>query len=795
MESLRKWWRATWRESAIIYILISIALAVTIYSLQDSVSHEIALNMEQAQLRKLSFSLGSTIIRLSKEARSYVQNLDEKHLIRYWHVLRADKTRDKLIEAIKKIQPSAKELEKIEEARLRSNALIRIETRAMRLAYESLRLPESMIPPEVTEFNLSGEEMEYSAADQRMFAQHLLFVPAYQAEVESATEPLIRFQKMVSRRIKREMEAAQERTALVILVLITLAVLIPILLTFDIAKRRRAEETLLRQSRIAELGARVGAALTQSETLQGMLQQCAEAMVHHLDVAFARIWTLNEKENVLELQSSAGMYTHIDGAHSRVPVGSYKIGLIAQERKPHLTNKVIGDPRVHDQAWAKREGMVSFAGYPLIVENRLVGVMAMFSREKLPSFTLEALASVANEIAIGIQRKHSEEALKKSEELGRSIIRTANDAFIAINAEGIIIDWNPQAEIIFGWKRHEVLGRVMGETIIPPGDREAHRKGLEYFLETGEGPILNRRIELTGLHRDGRTFPVELTVWPIRMGETYQFNAFVHDITERKQAEQKLKETNEEMLRHQERLMLALAELKQAHIDLGVAQSRLIQSEKLAMMGKLAGIISHEFRNELGVMRNAAYFLKMKLADADEKVKQHLGILEERIQDTDHIIENIMTFAKTQQPELKSTDLGRLVLATIEKIKAPGNIRIQTEIEKNLPLIQADEIQLDRVFINILLNAVQAMGEKEGWIKVQVSGFKNFVQISFEDNGPGVREEDKERMFEPLFSTKARGAGLGLATAKLLVEGHGGTIDIESKLGKGTQVIVQLPVR
>ena len=107
-------------------------------------------------------------------------------------------------------------------------------------------------------------------------------------------------------------------------------------------------------------------------------------MVEHLGAAFARIWTLNREEEMLELQASAGMYTHIDGPHSRVPVGSFKIGKIAQERAPHITNDVQTDPRVSDKEWAKREGMVAFAGYPLLLDDRLLGVMAMFSREELP---------------------------------------------------------------------------------------------------------------------------------------------------------------------------------------------------------------------------------------------------------------------------------------------------------------------------------------------------------------------------------------------------------------------------
>ena len=181
-------------------------------------------------------------------------------------------------------------------------------------------------------------------------------------------------------------------------------------------ERRRAQTALLERARLAELTSDVGIALTQGTDLRAMLQLCAEALVRHLDVAFARIWTLDDAGRVLELQASAGMYTHIDGAHSRVPLGQYKIGAIAQERRPHLTNQVVDDPQVHDQAWARREGMVAFAGYPLVVHERALGVMAMFARHPLSEFVPKALASVASAVAVGIERKRSEEALRQSEE-------------------------------------------------------------------------------------------------------------------------------------------------------------------------------------------------------------------------------------------------------------------------------------------------------------------------------------------------------------------------------------------
>lgn len=168
------------------------------------------------------------------------------------------------------------------------------------------------------------------------------------------------------------------------------------------------ETALAERERLAGLTADVAVALTRASDLRSMLQSCAESLVECLDAAFARVWTLNTAENLLELQASAGLYTHLDGSHSRVPVGNLKIGRIAQERLPHLTNAVLGDPRVTEQEWARREGMVAFAGYPLVVEDRLVGVMAIFARQPLTQTMLDGLATAAQSMALGIEHKRAE---------------------------------------------------------------------------------------------------------------------------------------------------------------------------------------------------------------------------------------------------------------------------------------------------------------------------------------------------------------------------------------------------
>ncbi|MCC5609871.1 PAS domain-containing protein [Nostoc sp. CHAB 5834] len=207
---------------------------------------------------------------------------------------------------------------------------------------------------------------------------------------------------------------------------------------YDTTDRKLAEVALAERARLAHFRADVDAALTQSDSLQNMMRRCTDALVEHLDAAFARIWTLNKKDNVLELQVSSGMYTHINGPHKCVPVGQFKIGLIAEEGKPHLTNSVQTDPRVGNKEWAKQEGMVAFAGYPLIVEDETVGVIAMFARQTVTESTFTALEFAAQEIAIGIKRKQAEVALRESVQREALLNRLSNQIRASLDLNYIV---------------------------------------------------------------------------------------------------------------------------------------------------------------------------------------------------------------------------------------------------------------------------------------------------------------------------------------------------------------------
>jgi signal transduction histidine kinase/CheY-like chemotaxis protein/HPt (histidine-containing phosphotransfer) domain-containing protein len=198
---------------------------------------------------------------------------------------------------------------------------------------------------------------------------------------------------------------------------------------------RAAEEEAAERAHMAEMGRDVGIALSQGNTLREILQPCAEALVRHLNVSFARIWTLDPKEDILVLQASAGRYTHLNGPHSRVPIGQFKIGLIAQERQPHLTNDVPHDPRISDPEWARREGMIAFAGYPLLIEDRLMGVLAMFARMTLSPAVLHVLRSVADGIALGIERKRQEAELRRAKEAAESASRAKSEFLANVSHE------------------------------------------------------------------------------------------------------------------------------------------------------------------------------------------------------------------------------------------------------------------------------------------------------------------------------------------------------------------------
>jgi PAS domain S-box-containing protein len=309
----------------------------------------------------------------------------------------------------------------------------------------------------------------------------------------------------------------------------------------DITERKRAEAVMAERHRLTTLLAEVGVALTGAETLRQGLQRCAEILVRDIDAAFARVWTVNEKDNVLELQASAGMYTHLDGGHARVPIGKFKIGRIAESGEPHLTNTVLEDSWVGDPEWARREGMVAFAGYPLKVEERVLGVEAAFACQPMTTAVLQAFASVAHNIAQFIERKRAEQALREVGEKYRALVETTGTGYVIIDTEGRVIDANPEYVRLSG---HAALDEILGCRVTEwtaPHDLARNAQAVRQCAERG----FIRNLEVEYVCGDGKSTPIEVNATVVPAAGGVRILSLCRDITDRKRAEQALRESEE----------------------------------------------------------------------------------------------------------------------------------------------------------------------------------------------------------------------------------------------------------
>src|SRR5215204_5871995 len=345
---------------------------------------------------------------------------------------------------------------------------------------------------------------------------------------------------------------------------------------------------------MSTLNAEVAVALNAVTDLQPMLQHCCELAARHLDVAFVRIWTLNAAEQTLELQASAGCYTHLDGPHSRVKVGQFKIGMIALEKKPMLTNGVQSDPRIGDKAWAVREGMVAFAGYPLLIEDRVLGVLAMFARNPLCDDVLKTLGSIADSIALGIERKRAQIALVESEaRFGAAfqaspifigILRVSDGKFVLAN--DALVNW-------LGCPRDEALGQScadlgMWENL---SDRAAVWEEL-----AAVGRI--RQKECRWRNCGGELFTILLSAETITLDHAPHVLLLALDISQRKQAE------------------------------VEILKSLAREKELSQLKSNFVSMVSHEFRTPLGIIQSSAELLRdfYQKMQADERDEQLVSI-------------------------------------------------------------------------------------------------------------------------------------------------------------------------
>lgn len=218
------------------------------------------------------------------------------------------------------------------------------------------------------------------------------------------------------------------------------------------------------------------------------------------------------------------------------------------------------------------------------------------------------------------------------------------------------------------------------------------------------------------------------------------------------------------------------------------------RQEKLTLLGQLAGGIGHELRNPLGAMKNASYFLNLVIDNPEPEVKETLNVLETEIKNCEMIINSLLGFARPKPPMFQKVNINEIVQNILSHITIPENIEVIEKYNDKIPIILGDLHQLNHTFRNIIINAIQAMTEGGSLIIETKIPNSSIISISIKDTGIGIKKEHMKELFEPLFTTKAKGIGLGLAISRLMINNHNGKIDVQSELKKGTTFTIKLPI-
>jgi two-component system sensor kinase FixL len=399
--------------------------------------------------------------------------------------------------------------------------------------------------------------------------------------------------------------------------------------------------------------------------------------------------------------------------------------------------KIIGIGR--DVQGLRRDGSL----FPLHLS---VGEMAVEGDRKFVGILHDLTARVA-----------LEEQLRASEARWRAVIESAVDGIVVIDAQGRIEAFNPAAERLFGYTEADVIGRNV-KMLMPLPYHEEHDGYLARYRQTREARIIGIGREVTGVRADGTTFPVHLSVGEMVLGEGRKFTGILHDLSARVRMEERLRE-----------------------------------QAALARLGEMAAVIAHEVKNPLAGIRGAVQVIGARLAPGSREAGI-VGEIVSRIDTLNGLIQDLLLFARPPQPNPAPVEISPIISATTDLLTSdPALVDITVDIEGSAPPIIGDPELLKIVFLNLLVNGAHAMGGR-GRLRVSVASSNSACEVAFSDAGPGIPADIREKIFTPFFTTKSRGTGLGLPTARRLVEAHRGTIRIECPASGGTMVTVRLPL-
>ncbi|HKX12321.1 MAG TPA: PAS domain S-box protein [bacterium] len=526
----------------------------------------------------------------------------------------------------------------------------------------------------------------------------------------------------------------------------------------DVSARRQAEEELRAARDLLEL--RVAERTAELSRINEELRRSEKQYRNLVETSHDLIWSVDAEGRWTFLSRDATR--RIYGYEAEEMLGR----VFTEFEKPEQAVRDLevfakvkaGQPYFHyETEHLKKDGTPVYLSFNAIV--------ARDSQGKVIGTT-----GTANDVTA---RRLAEEKLRESEERIRTIIDHAMDAIVVLDSQGKITYWNPQAERCFGWSALEAMGRSASELIMPPEHRDIYEKLMQRFLKTGHEAMMNRRVETTARHSDGHEFPVEISVSPLRWGGEHVFSAFVRDITERKQAEEAIRQKTEELARSNKELQ------------------------------DFAYVASHDLQEPLHKIIAFGDRLRDHSADTlSEKAHDSLDRIQRAALRMRQLIDDLLLYARvtTRAKPFQEVDLSlviREVLSVLEWRIAESKARIEVG---ELPVIEADRSQMLQLFQNLMSNALKFAKPGEA-PEVRIhgqTGADGQAEIWIEDRGIGFEEKFAELIFKPFQRLHGRneyeGTGMGLAICQKIVARHGGSIEVNSRLGEKTVFKVKLPV-
>jgi two-component system sensor kinase FixL len=348
--------------------------------------------------------------------------------------------------------------------------------------------------------------------------------------------------------------------------------------------------------------------------------------------------------------------------------------------------------------------------------------------------------------------------LKGSEKKFKAILDTATSAILSIDEAHQIILFNNAAKRIFGYSRDEVIGKDLSMLI--PHQYGDHYKFVKRFMDTKTPKIIGRTLYLTGLRKNGEEFPIELGLSYHETKDGVTFTAIIRDVSLQKKLEKKL-----------------------------------LQSERLAAVGQAVAHVAHEIKNPLMIIGGFSHQIRNCLSD--EKAIQKLDMITDEVNRLEKLVANVGDFTKGYKLVRRPADINSVILDVLRimgEIYPSEKYQFNADLSSNLKEINCDPDKLKQVFMNIIANGIEAM-ESGGEIKIVAQSWPEGVEIRIRDQGSGISEEDLLHIFEPFYTTRARGSGLGLSISFKIVEAHNGEIWADSIPGEGTTFVIRLPAR